>query len=91
MAHNYGPKPEPLNRVEQAVEMALVVVPAEKLVLGISAPSETAESHRKNRCSKTFPSAGHIALATGLVVRGYVDGYKKNYRAKEDLIKCVYE
>jgi len=44
MAYDYGPKPEPLNRVEQAIEMALVVVPAEKLVLGISAPSETAES-----------------------------------------------
>jgi len=44
MAHDYGPKPEPLNRVVQAVEMALAIVPAEKLVLGISAPSETAES-----------------------------------------------
>ena len=44
MAHDYGPKPEPLNRVVQAVEMALAVVPAEKLVLGISVPSETAES-----------------------------------------------
>jgi len=44
MAHDYGPTPEPLNRVVQAVEMALAVVPSEKLVLGISAPSETAES-----------------------------------------------
>ncbi|MBS3976138.1 MAG: copper amine oxidase [Syntrophomonadaceae bacterium] len=44
MAHDYGPKPEPLNRVVQAVEMALAAVPAEKLVLAISAPSETAES-----------------------------------------------
>jgi len=44
MAHDYGPKPEPLNRVVRAVEMALAVVPREKLVLAISAPSETAES-----------------------------------------------
>lgn len=44
MAHDYGPRPEPLNRVVQAVEMALLVVPREKLVLAISVPSETAES-----------------------------------------------
>ncbi|MBT9171978.1 MAG: hypothetical protein DDT21_00354 [Syntrophomonadaceae bacterium] len=44
MAHDYGPKPEPLNRVVQAVEMALAAVPREKLVLAISAPSETGES-----------------------------------------------
>jgi hypothetical protein len=44
MAHDYGQRPEPLNRVVQAVEMALAAVPREKLVLAISAPSETAES-----------------------------------------------
>lgn len=44
MAHDYGPRPEPLNRVVQAVEMALAAVPREKLVLAISAPSETAGS-----------------------------------------------
>ena len=44
MAHDYGPRPEPLNRVVRAVEMALEVVPAEKLILAISAHSETSES-----------------------------------------------
>lgn len=44
MAHDYGPKPEPLNRVVRAVEMALEDVPAEKLILAISTPSETSES-----------------------------------------------
>lgn len=44
MAYDYGPKPEPLNMVVQAVEMAKVNVPSEKLVLGISLPSETPES-----------------------------------------------
>jgi hypothetical protein len=36
MAHDYGPKPEPLNRVVQAVEMALKDVPGEKLILAIT-------------------------------------------------------
>lgn len=44
MAYDYGPKPEPLNFVVQAVEMAKEVVPPQKLILGICAPYETAES-----------------------------------------------
>ncbi len=44
MAYDYGPKPEPVNQVMQAVEMALEHVPSEKLLLGISAPYESAES-----------------------------------------------
>jgi spore germination protein YaaH len=44
MAYDYGSKPEPVNLVIQAVETAKAVVPVEKLVLGISAPSETPES-----------------------------------------------
>jgi hypothetical protein len=44
MAYDYGPKPEPVSQVKQAVEMACNAVPANKLILGISAPSETAAS-----------------------------------------------
>jgi len=44
MAHDYGESPEPLHRVVQAVEMALVHVPREKLILGISVYTETAVS-----------------------------------------------
>lgn len=44
MAYDYGEKPEPVNCVTQAVEMAKEVVPAEKLILGISVPSETPKS-----------------------------------------------
>lgn len=44
MAHDYGSKPEPINLVLQAVETATELVPAEKLALGISIPSETPES-----------------------------------------------
>jgi len=44
MAYDYGPKPEPISLVLQAVEMAKRNVPPEKLVLGISVPYETPES-----------------------------------------------
>ena len=44
MAYDYGSKPEPVSMVKQAVEMACASVPAQKLILGISAPSETADS-----------------------------------------------
>jgi spore germination protein YaaH len=44
MAYDYGARPEPVGQVKQAVEMACHLVPANKLILGISAPSETAES-----------------------------------------------
>lgn len=44
MAYDYGAKPEPINLVVQAVEMAKKDLPSDKLVLGISAPTETADS-----------------------------------------------
>jgi len=44
MAYDYGAKPEPTHLVTQAVEMATAAVPPAKLSLGISIPSETAES-----------------------------------------------
>lgn len=44
MAYDYGSKPEPVSLVTQAVEMARASVLPEKLVLGVSVPTETAES-----------------------------------------------
>lgn len=44
MAYDYGTKPEPTAKVIQAVEQAKTMVPAEKLILGISVPNETPES-----------------------------------------------
>lgn len=44
MAYDYGVKPEPNNKVNEAITLALQNVPAHKLILGISAPSETVES-----------------------------------------------
>jgi len=44
MAYDYGPTPEPVDLVVEAVEQAGAVVPPKKLLLGISAASETPES-----------------------------------------------
>lgn len=44
MAYDYGSKPEPDSLVIQAVEQALSQVPKEKLILGISIPSENPDS-----------------------------------------------
>lgn len=44
MAYDYGPRPEPDDKVIEAVQQAREAVPSEKLVLGISAPSETDQS-----------------------------------------------
>ncbi|HOQ09038.1 MAG TPA: stalk domain-containing protein [Syntrophomonadaceae bacterium] len=44
MAYDYGPKPEPLEKVREAVEMTLAQVPAQKVLLGISVPAENPAS-----------------------------------------------
>jgi hypothetical protein len=44
MAYDYGPKPEPVGPVTDAIVAAAAKVPSDRLVLGISAASETAAS-----------------------------------------------
>lgn len=44
MAYDYGPKPEPLELVQAALEKAKESIPADKLFLGISAVSENPAS-----------------------------------------------
>lgn len=44
MAYEYGFTPEPTDMVLQAVRLAQAQVPADKLILGISAPGETSSS-----------------------------------------------
>lgn len=69
MTYDYGPKPEPVNLVRQAVEMALAAgVPPEKLILGISAPAETPESIlTKAGVAKRYGLAGIALWRLGLV------------------------
>lgn len=68
MAYDYGPKPEPINLVNDAIVTAKALVPAEKLVLGISAPYETAESMaNKIKLAKTHHLKGIALWRLGLV------------------------
>lgn len=68
MAYNYGPVPEPLDRVIEAVRLALDAVPADKLVLGISLPHETETSlPAKIGLAKRYGLQGIALWRLGLV------------------------
>ncbi|HZK43181.1 MAG TPA: glycosyl hydrolase family 18 protein, partial [Syntrophomonadaceae bacterium] len=68
MAYDYGPKPEPNNKVNEAITMSLENVPAHKLTLGISVPSETAESlSTKIGLAKRYNLDGVAIWRLGLV------------------------
>ena len=71
MAYDYGATPEPVSRVEEAVQMARAAVPPPKLVLGISAPSETAASILgKVGIAKRYNLGGIALWRLGLVSDG---------------------
>ncbi len=68
MAYDYGNKPEPVSKVYQAVESAVAQVAPEKLILGISLPSENPESIRsKIGIAKQFQLHGVALWRLGLV------------------------
>lgn len=68
MAYDYGPKPEPLTLVRQAIEEATSCVPANKVLLGISAPGETPQSIMgKTGIAKRYNLAGIALWRLGLV------------------------
>ncbi|WP_422447104.1 glycosyl hydrolase family 18 protein [Thermoanaerobacterium sp. DL9XJH110] len=68
MAYDYGSTPEPVSLVTQAVEMAKALVPPEKLVFGISAPTETPESIlTKLGIAKRYRLNGTAVWRLGLV------------------------
>lgn len=70
MAYDYGPKPEPASLVLQAVEMAQEAVPPQKLILGICAPYETAESmDAKIGIAKRYNLHGIALWRLGLVTQ----------------------
>ncbi len=70
MAYDYGPKPEPVSLVAQAVEMACKAIPSEQLVLGICAPYETAESmDDKIGIAKRYNLHGIALWRLGLVTQ----------------------
>lgn len=68
MAYDYGQKPEPVSLVTQAVEMAAAKVPAQKLLLGITAVGETPDSIRtKVGIAKKYNLKGIALWRLGLV------------------------
>ncbi len=68
MAYDYGIKPEPVSHVLQAVDLARAVVPAEKLVLGISIPGETVDSlNTKIGIAKRYNLQGIALWRLGLL------------------------
>jgi spore germination protein YaaH len=83
MAYDYGSKPEPISQVEQAVKMAAASVPAQKLILGISAPSETAESIQgKIDIAKRYNLSGIALWRLGVIDDGMWESLRDNVEAK---------
>lgn len=82
MAYDYGTRPEPVYKVIEAVEMAKASVPAEKLLLGISAPSETPESIvTKVGIAKRYGLNGIALWRLGLVEEGMWNSLRASVRA----------
>lgn len=68
MAYDYGPKPEPVTLVEEAVKAAAASVPASKLILGISAASESEDSMPgKLKIAQQYGLGGIALWRLGLV------------------------
>ena len=78
MAYDYGMKPEPDALVIQAVEQSLKHVPKEKLLLGISIPSENAESLlTKVGIAKRYQLNGIALWRLGLLTEEMWDALRK--------------
>lgn len=83
MAYDFGQKPEPQNLVIQAVEMAMENVPKEKLFLGISAPSENAESLKtKIGIAKRYDLEGIAIWRIGLISNEQWEALKLSAKRK---------
>lgn len=81
MAYAYeGEKgPEPMNRVDEAVRMALVHVPKEKLILGISMGSENESSvNQKIGLAKRYNLKGYAIWRLGLINQASMEQIKQS-------------
>lgn len=82
MAYDYGPRPEPTDKVIEAVEMAKASVPPDKLILGISAPGETPESILgKVGVAKRYNLGGIALWRLGLVTDQMWSNIKSSVKA----------
>lgn len=81
MAYAYeGEKgPEPMNRVDEAIRMALVHVPKEKLILGISMGSENESSvNQKIGLAKRYNLKGYAIWRLGLINQASMEQIKQS-------------
>ena len=84
MAHDYGPKPEPLWQIVQAIEMALTYVPREKLVLALSVPEEPPENIlSKVRAAKHFRLQGISLWRLGLLTEEMWDVLEQTIKTEK--------
>lgn len=84
MAYEYGSKPEPNSLVIQAVEQSLQDVPKEKLVLGISIPSENTQSIlAKIGIAKRYQLDGIALWRLGLLTDEMWDQVRKSTKLKQ--------
>ncbi|MDD3365570.1 MAG: copper amine oxidase, partial [Syntrophomonas sp.] len=85
-AYDYGSTPEPVSLVKQAVEIACKSVPANKLILGISAPSETAASiATKVGIAKRYNLNGVALWRLGVINDGMWQTLRDNLTATRQL------
>jgi len=84
MAYDYGTRPEPASLVVQAVEQSLKDVPKEKLILGISIPSENPESIlTKVGIAKRYQLNGIALWRLGLLTNEMWDALRKTVKVKK--------
>lgn len=83
MAYDYGGNPEPADKVLEAVQLAAAVVPADKLILGISLPNEnTASLPTKIGIAKRYQLKGIALWRLGLVSDEMWDELHRNIVAR---------
>lgn len=71
MAYDYGPKPEPMAKVRDAIEKTLAQVPAHRVLLGISVPAEDPTSlAEKVELARRYDIQGIALWRLGLVDDG---------------------
>jgi len=71
MAYDYGPQPEPLTMVEEAIEKTVQQVPAHKVFLGISVPAENPSSvTQKVELARRYNLQGIALWRLGLLDEG---------------------
>ncbi|USG67153.1 stalk domain-containing protein [Brevibacillus ruminantium] len=80
-AYENEKSPEPMNRVDEAIRLALAHVPKEKLILGISMGSENEHSvKQKLGLAKRYNLKGYALWRLGLISQAAMEQIKQSVR-----------